>query len=76
MKANVRDSQGRLIRETEVPIDSLRSPNKSSIDIGTEQQFERFDRIQRGIRNGDNIPSIDVPPGARGVPIRDVGFDG
>ncbi len=75
IKVNIRDRQGRLVKQTEVSIDSLRSPHKSAIDMSTQASTDRYMRVQKGIQAGENLPPIDVTLGQKGVKIEDIIFD-
>lgn len=75
LKVNIRDQRGRLVRQTEVPTDSLRSSHKFVIDMSTHAKADRYMRIQKGIQGGEDLPPIDVIPGQGGVKIKDIIFD-
>ena len=73
--AEIIDAQQRNLGVTDLPIDSLLSP-KSSIDISTSREADRFFRnnLDRA-RAGSVPPPITVTSGSRGIPIRDVVLD-
>lgn len=65
---------GTVARTVDVPIENLRSPFKSEIDISTPRGEARFNRVMRGTQAGDELPPILVQPGERGPSIFDVVF--
>jgi hypothetical protein len=66
---------GRVTETLEVPLESLRSPFKSAIDVSSSPaQMQRFQSILDGTRAGDPLPPITVQPGGRGPSIFDVFF--
>ncbi|MGE4071147.1 MAG: RHS repeat-associated core domain-containing protein [Lysobacterales bacterium] len=60
---------------SEVPVASLLSPNKSTIDVSTSVGMDRYMRVQEAMKNGVEVPPILVQPGSQGIPIRDVRLD-
>jgi hypothetical protein len=63
------------VETLEVPLESLRSPFKSAIDVSSSPtQMQRFQRILQGTQAGDPLPPIVVQPGGRGPSIFDVLF--
>ena len=73
--ANIFNTEGALIGQRNLPLDVLRSPNKSAIDMSTQQTVDRYMRIQNGLQQGGTLPPINVTPGSRGVRIEDIVFD-
>jgi len=65
----------KVVEQKSVSLDSLKSPNKSTIELDTPEKFERWDSIQKGVKNGDRMDPIDVQKGSRGPSIRDVDFE-
>ncbi|MBK8069011.1 MAG: RHS repeat-associated core domain-containing protein [Rhodanobacteraceae bacterium] len=59
----------------DIPVAALLSPNKSSIDVSTPVAMDRYMRVQEATQNGVVLPPIQVQPGSRGTPIKDVDFD-
>ncbi|MDA8019437.1 MAG: choice-of-anchor D domain-containing protein [Thermoanaerobaculia bacterium] len=73
--AKVFDSEGASQGVREVPVNSLLSP-KDKIDISTNQQADRFfNNNLEPAKLGSEPPPIEVTPGDRGIPIRDVQLD-
>src|SRR5207248_7837147 len=74
VRAIVQESDGTQGPEMEVPIDSLRSPFKSDIDMSTTRQADRFWRIWNAIQSGrgNQLPAIVVRRGSRGKRIEDL----
>jgi len=67
---------GRVVETAEVPLESLRSPFKSAIDVSSSPaQMQRFQSIMQGTRAGDPLPPITVQPGTRGPSIFDIFFE-
>lgn len=67
---------GRVLETAEVPLESLRSPFKSAIDVSSSPaQMHRFQSIMQGTRAGDPLPPITVQPGTRGPSIFDIFFE-
>jgi hypothetical protein len=62
--------------EIDVPIDNLRSPYKSDIDMSTTRQADRFWRIWNAIQSskGDQLPPIIIELGSRGKQVKDIGW--
>ncbi len=73
--AQVELGGGRLSDVVEVPIGSLRSPYKDSIDVSTQSQQDRFFNLVESIKNEGVQRPITVQPGDRGRSIRDVVLD-
>jgi len=67
---------GKIIREFEVTIESLRSPHKSSIRRITKGDALRWQRVVEGAQQSPlPFPPIEVVEGDRGVKIEDITFD-
>ena len=72
--AIVRDAQGNILEERDIPIRDLRSPHKDAIEYSTSPgSARRFDSVVEGVKEGAT-PPIEVRPGSQGIPIKDVGF--
>jgi RHS repeat-associated protein len=66
---------GRVVGTMDIPLDSLRSPFKSAIDVSSHpSQMSRFKSILDATRAGDSLPPISVQPGGRGSSISDIVF--
>ncbi|MES2737425.1 MAG: hypothetical protein V4672_13960 [Verrucomicrobiota bacterium] len=74
IKASVQQADGTSILQ-DVPVDSLHSPFKSSIDVSTPAKRDRFERVKEATETGKQLPPIQVNPGNRGPKIRDVTLD-
>ena len=73
IRAEVLGSGGKVVT---VPLESLRSPFKSAIDVSSSpRQFQRWQSISDATKAGDPLPAIKVQPGARGPTIFNVGFE-
>ena len=60
--------------EIDVPIEDLRSPMKSEIDISNPANYNRFNNLYNDMLiNGQKTP-IYISPGNRGIKIIDVTF--
>jgi RHS repeat-associated protein len=67
---------GKTVRSAEIPLEQLRSPFKSAIDVSSSPaQAQRFQQIMQGTQAGSKLPSIRVQPGSRGPSIVDVFFE-
>jgi hypothetical protein len=64
----IREGQAEELRD--LPLTSLRSP-REVIDASTLTDAERMASVLEGTRKG-TVPPIDVRPGSRGTPIKDV----
>jgi RHS repeat-associated protein len=73
--AQILDGEGKVVSERNIPLDALRSPNKSSIDMTSQTAADRFMRVQKATQKGDKLPPIQVTPGNRGVNVKDVQFN-
>lgn len=58
----------------EVRVKNLRSPMKNAIDIRTPFEQNKYERIYKGLKEGDKLPPIYVHQGNRGIHIFDVIF--
>lgn len=67
---------GRIVaKDVEIPIDNLRSPHKTEIDVSSSSaNMQRWDRAYQGAVSGDDMPNILVKPGNRGVKVEDIVF--
>ncbi len=65
----------KLSGTADVPISSLLSPNKSTIEMTTAGQTNRFTSVLDATKNGSSLPPITVTPGSKGIPIKDVTLD-
>ncbi|HXG66407.1 MAG TPA: hypothetical protein VNO70_15010 [Blastocatellia bacterium] len=73
--AEIIDEDGKVIGRREVPIDSLRVTTKSSIDVSTQKEWDRFMRTFNQTRAGSPAPPILVTPGSKGLKIKDLQLD-
>ena len=67
--------KGKQIGVKDVPIDSLRSPNKNSIDISNNVNSDRFFDTLDKTKAGSTPPPITIQPGNRGIRVRDIEID-
>jgi len=74
IRANIYKNN-KLIDSVDVPIDSLLSPNKSTIDVSSDAKMDRFMSILNGMKENASLPPIDVEAGCKGVKICDVQLD-
>ena len=76
IRAVIQRPDGTLEPEREIPIDSLRSPFKSAINMSSRQAADRFWRIWRAIQAGrsSQLPPIVVVPGSRGTLVQNLGW--
>lgn len=76
IRAIIQYDDGTQSPETMIPIDTLRSPHKSEIDMSTNAQADRFWKIWHGVQAGqvDQIPPIVVTPGSKGARVEDIGW--
>jgi hypothetical protein len=65
---------GKHVETLQVPIDALRSPFKSVIDVSNPVNMGRWLRVLNGTKAGDSLPPIAVRPGANGITIPSVKF--
>lgn len=65
---------GKVVQTGRVPIDALRSPFKSALDVSTPPLMQRWLRVFQGTRSGDPLPPIVIQPGASGTPIQQLPF--
>lgn len=74
--AEVIGTDGRSLGESEVPIESLRSP-KSNIRLTTSADHTRWDRVRIGAAEAIPVfpPVIVQLIGDFGTPVEDVSFD-
>jgi RHS repeat-associated protein len=75
IRARIYDRAGNFTGERDIPVDQLRSPYKSAIDMSTQVHANRYMRVQKGFQNGDPMPPIDVVPGSNGLRLEDIIFD-
>ena len=64
----------KIVETTRVPLNALRTPFKNMIEVDTPELLNRWLRILRGTRNGENLPPIRVRPGSSGPTLQDVKF--
>jgi RHS repeat-associated protein len=57
-----------------VKINSLLSPNKSTIDMSTNVNTKRFLDVMEGTKTG-SVPPIQVRKGTKGVKVKDINLD-
>lgn len=76
IRAVIQNPDGTHGPVTDVPIDALRSPHKSVIDMSTSTQANRFWRIWHAIQAGKarQIPPIIVAAGSHGTAIKDISW--
>jgi hypothetical protein len=76
IRAIIQNPDGTAESEIDVPIDSLRSPYKSDIDMSTTSQADRFWSIWHAITGGrgSQLPPIVIQRGSRGKPVKDIGW--
>jgi hypothetical protein len=74
IRANIYKNN-KLIDSVDIPIDSLLSPNKSSIDVSSGRKMDRFMNILNGMKGNASLPLIDVEAGCKGVKICDIQLD-
>ncbi|CAM2068050.1 RHS repeat-associated core domain-containing protein [Sulfidibacter corallicola] len=70
IKAEIFDKNDRLVRSDDVPLDRLKSP-KEKIDLSNG----RFQDTMKRTKEGRTPPPIQVTPGNKGTPIKEVGFE-
>jgi len=70
--AEIIDDEGNIVGRREVPIDSLRVPTKSRIDISTQKAWERFIKTFNQVKAGSPTPPILITPGSQGRKLRDI----
>ncbi|KFF03860.1 hypothetical protein IX38_10655 [Chryseobacterium luteum] len=66
---NATDNAGKVFQ---VPLENLRSPLKSSIDVSTPLNQIRYDRIYESMKAGNKLPPIYVNPGNKGITIPNI----
>ena len=67
------DEWGNEIGRTDIPIDKLRSP-KDFIEVDKQVHMDRWTKTWEQTKAGSTPPPIEVTPGSKGTPIKDVGF--
>jgi RHS repeat-associated protein len=67
--------EGQENKIVNLPIETLKSPNKTNIDVSTNTNMDRWMNVFDQTREGSIPPPIRVQPGTNGVPIANVGFD-
>jgi hypothetical protein len=74
MPAQVLNADGKIVSTGTVPIDQLLSP-KSSIDVSTDVNMDRFMKTLNQTKEGSVPPPITITPGVNGTPIPAVTLD-
>jgi hypothetical protein len=75
INARIIDEDGNTITQSEVPLDVLRSPHKTTIDVSTQRKWDRFIKTFNKTRAGLTPPDILITPGSNGPRLKDVTFD-
>ena len=73
--AQIVNSESKIVEQGNIAVDSLRSPNKTSIDMSSQTAVDRYMRVQNGTKKGEKLPPITVTPGNKGIPVKDVQFN-
>lgn len=74
IKAEVRVA-GKTTKRIDIPLEKLRSPNKTAIDVSSSQaNMNRWQSVVEGTKAGEITQPIVVSPGSRGLSIVDVLF--
>jgi hypothetical protein len=74
LPAQVLNAEGKIVRTQDIPINQLLSP-KSSIDVSTTINMDRFMNTLNQTKAGLIPPPITVTPGVNGTPIPQVTLD-
>jgi len=73
--AEIIDEEGNTVEWRDVPVDSLRVTTKSSIDVSTQKDWERFMKTFNQVKSNSPTPPILITPGDKGRKIRDIQLD-
>ena len=73
--AEIIDEEGNTVEKRDVPIDSLRVTTKSSIDVSTQRDWERFMKTFNQVKADLPTPPILITPGDKGRKLQDVQLD-
>src|SRR5262245_51555922 len=68
--AEIIDELGNTVERRSVPIDSLRSTTKHSIDLSTQKDWERFMKTFNQVKAGLPTPPIQLRPEIKGEGFR------
>ncbi len=73
--AEISDAAGNLLEIREVPLEALRVNAKSSIDVSTLKNWERFMHTLDLVKAGSPTPPIIVRAGNRGCKLAEIWLD-